>query len=232
MDGVQRQAGPLRSFGRRRGKPLSPRQERLVGEILPLIALPLQAPPPEPLSKLFAVPTSQTWLEIGFGGAEHLVWQARRNPAIGFIGVEPYRNGVVKALDAIETFGLDNIRIVDGDARDVLAWLPAASVDRVFVLFPDPWPKKRHRKRRLINEETIGAVARVLRRGGELRLGSDIADYIAQMLEVTLRSGGFRWLAERAADWRKRPEDWPQTRYEAKARAAGRFCAYLRFERL
>lgn len=229
---MQRPGGPLRSFGRRKGKPLSPRQERLARDVLPRVGLPIEAPPPEPLSGLFAVPTSETWLEIGFGGAEHLVWQAKSNPAVGLIGIEPYLNGVVKALDAIETLCLRNLRIMAGDARDALAWLPAASIARVFVLFPDPWPKKKHKKRRLLNAQTLGAIARVLRRGGELRLGSDIPDYVAQMLEVTLRTGAFRWLAERPADWRERPDDWPQTRYEAKARAAGRTCAYLRFERL
>jgi tRNA (guanine-N7-)-methyltransferase len=222
----------LRSFGRRKGKPLSPRQERLVSDVLPRVALELAKPAPGRLGKLFTAKTTETWLEIGFGGAEHLVTQAKRNPGVGFIGVEPYLNGVVKALDAIETAGLGNVRIHDGDARDVLAWLPPASISRVFVLFPDPWPKTRHRKRRLVNAETMRAVARVMRAGGELRLASDIPDYVAQMLEATLRTGAFRWLAERPADWRSRADDWPETRYEAKARAEGHSCAYLRFERL
>ena len=229
---MQRQGGPLRSFGRRKGKPLSPRQERLVADVLPRVAVDLLAPAPEPLSRLFATPVSDVWLEIGFGGAEHLLWQARSNPAVGLIGVEPYLNGIVKALDGIEADGLGNLRVFDGDARDVLGWLPAGSIGRLFVLFPDPWPKKRHRKRRLLNAATLGSIARVLRAGGELRLASDIADYVAEMLETTLRAGAFRWLAERPADWRARPDDWPATRYEAKARAAGRSCAYLRFERL
>ncbi|KAB2850983.1 MAG: tRNA (guanosine(46)-N7)-methyltransferase TrmB [Hyphomicrobiaceae bacterium] len=231
MGGVQRPGGPLRSFGRRKGKPLSPRQERLVKDVLPRVALDLGEPAPAPLTGLLTTETSEVWLEIGFGGAEHLVWQAKRNPCVGFIGVEPYLNGIVKALDAIETADLRNVRVHDGDARDVLAWLPPASVARAFVLFPDPWPKMRHRKRRLLNPEALRAIARVLRPGGELRLASDIADYVAQMLEVALRSEAFSWLAERPADWRSRPDDWPATRYEAKARAEGRSCAYLRFER-
>lgn len=232
VDGVPLERGPLRSFGRRKGKPLSPRQERLLSDVLPRVVLPISAPPPDPLSRLFAVETRDTWLEIGFGGAEHLILQARSNPSVGCIGVEPYLNGIVKAVDGIEAFALGNVRIFDGDARSVLEWLPAGSIARVFVLFPDPWPKKRHRKRRLLNDATLGAIARVLRAGGELRLASDIPDYVAEMLEVTLRTHAFRWLAERPADWRMRPDDWPPTRYEAKARAAGRPCAYLRFERL
>lgn len=223
----------LRSFGRRRGRVLSPRQQGLMQEKLPRLALDLTAPPPAPLTKLFAgAPPSDVWLEIGFGGAEHLLWQAREHPQIGLIGCEPFEDGVAKALIGIEEQGLDNIRLHPEDARDVLRWLPAQSLGRAFILFPDPWPKKRHNKRRLINPALIGELARVLRPGAELRIGTDIADYLRTILMALLPNPRFRWRCTRADDWRRRPADWPPTRYEAKALREGRVCTYLRFERV
>jgi tRNA (guanine-N7-)-methyltransferase len=221
----------LRSYGRRRGRKASPRQQALATDLLPRLQVPLDTPPPEPLSMLGGPDCREVWLEIGFGGGEHLVWQAEKNPDVLLIGCEPFMDGVAKVLDAVATRGLANIRLHADDARAVLRWLRPGSIDRAFVLFPDPWPKARHRKRRLVNSETIDALARVMRVGAELRLGTDIGDYAGQMLEVVLASGAFDWQANRPADWRERPADWPSTRYEEKGIREGRRCAYLRFVR-
>ena len=221
----------LRSYGRRRGRKASPRQQALIEDLLPRLQLPLEAPAPAALLGLDDRRFREAWLEIGFGGGEHLVWQAEHNPEILMIGCEPFMDGIAKVLDAVANRDLANIRLQADDARTVLRWLQPRSIDRAFVLFPDPWPKTRHRKRRLVNSETVGALARVLRPGAELRLGTDIGDYAAQMLEVVLASKAFAWQANRAADWRERPDDWPSTRYEQKAIREGRRCAYLRFRR-
>jgi tRNA (guanine-N7-)-methyltransferase len=219
----------LRSYGRRKGKPLSARKERLITELLPRLRLNLKEPPPR---DLFSVPVKEVWLEIGFGSGEHLLWQAEQHQDIGFIGCEPFVNGMGSLLGAVADRGIATIRVHDGDARDVLAWLPDGSMSRIFILFPDPWPKKRQLKRRLISEETVSALARVLRSGGELRFASDSGDYAAQTLFLIAKGSAFAWLAERASDWRARPADWPETRYERKALAEGRKPVYLSFERL
>ncbi len=154
---------PLRSYGRRKARPLSERKDRLLDELLPRSRLPLATPAPSPLTSLFAQPVMDVWLEIGFGSGEHLAWQAGHHPDIGCIGCEPFINGVASLLGRIEDSGLKTVRIHDGDAREVLGWLPKASIGRIFVLFPDPWPKKRHLKRRLLSPETVTQLARVLR---------------------------------------------------------------------
>jgi len=223
---------PLRSYGRRKGKPLSARKERLIAELLPRLRLNLKEPAPGQLSDLFSLPVREVWLEIGFGSGEHLLGQAEQNQDIGFIGCEPFVNGMGTLLGAIETRGIETIRVHDGDARDVLAWLPDRSVSRIFILFPDPWPKKRQLKRRLISEDIVATLARVLRAGGELRFASDSGDYAAQTLFFMEKSGGFACRVERAADRGKRPSDWPETRYERKALADGQRCVYLKFWRL
>ena len=222
-------AAPLRSYGRRKAKPLSARQERLIGELLPRLRLDLAHEPPRSLAALFPKPVKEVWLEIGFGSGEHLLWQAERREDVGFIGCEPFINGMASLLGAVETSGIATIRVHDGDARDVLAWLPDGSIGRIFLLFPDPWPKKRQLKRRLLSRETVKALARVLRRGGEFRFASDDANYAAQALLLARTSGDFIWKAERAADWREREGDWPETRYERKALGDGRKAIYLRF---
>jgi len=229
-------AGPayeLRSFGRRRGRKLSPRQQGLVEGRLREISVDLSSPAPQPLTALFAKPVRETWLEIGFGGGEHLLWQARANPDIGLIGCEPFLDGVVKVVSAIDESGgaLGNVRLHPDDARPLLRWLPEASISRAFILFPDPWPKARHQKRRLVSEATLRELARVMAPGAELRLGTDIADYARWMLIAVAREGSFVWTAQGPSDWRERPADWPQTRYEAKAVAAGRRCNYFRLLR-
>jgi len=220
---------PLRSYGRRKARPLSERKDRLLDELLPRLRLPLATTAPAPLTSLFAQPVMEVWLEIGFGSGEHLAWQAGHHPEVGCIGCEPFINGVASLLGRIEVSGLKTVRIHDGDAREVLDWLPKASIGRVFLLFPDPWPKKRHLKRRLLSPDTVAQLARVLRQGGELRFATDSGDYAGQALRTLLASGAFQWKAESAKDWRGRPPDWPETRYERKALAEARKPAYLSF---
>ncbi len=222
----------LRSYGRRRARALSGRQKRLWQGVLPRVAMPSNPAALQHPAQLFTPPVSQVWLEIGFGGGEHLVWQAAQNLDVGFIGCEPFEDGIVKVLSAIESDRLTNIRLHADDARPLLRLLPDASVDRIFVLFPDPWPKIRHRKRRLVSIEMVVELARITRDGGELRLATDIDDYACGMLLAMSGSSGFCWLAHGPQDWRQRPADWPQTRYEAKAVAAGRRCYYFRFQRI
>jgi tRNA (guanine-N7-)-methyltransferase len=231
-DVPQTEHPPLRSYGRRKGHRLSPYKSRLMAERLPVLRLDLARPAPQPLTALFPATVGEVWLEIGFGAGEHLIWQAERHPQTGLIGCEPFLNGVASLLSRADQGDLANFRLHDGDARAVLAWLPAGSISRVFLLFPDPWPKMRHRKRRLLEPETAVQLARVLRPGGEFRFASDFGDYLAQALLVLQRSGAFEWLAEGAQAWRQRGEDWPETRYERKALNDGRKCAYLRFRRV
>lgn len=223
---------PLRSFGRRKGKRLSPRKERLLVEQLPAMRPNLNAPAPEDPCALLTVPVREVWLEIGFGSGEHLLWQALRNPDIGVIGCEPFINGVSSLLGAVEDRGLRNVLVHDGDARDILAWLPAGSIARIFILFPDPWPKKRQAKRRLLSPPFIASLAGVLRPGGELRFGSDDMNYARETLLAVNRSDAFVWTAQKASHWRMRPEDWPETRYERKALSEGRKPVYLRWRRV
>ncbi len=221
----------LRSFGRRRGRKLSARQTHLLAELGPSVRPDLSRPAPENVKELFAAPVAQVWLEIGFGGGEHLVAQARANPNVGLIGCEPFEEGVVKVLTLIETEGLANIRLHPDDVRPLLRWLPERSLDRAFILFPDPWPKARHRKRRLVATPLLDQLARALKPGAELRLATDIGDYARTMLAALMRHPSFRWTATRASDWRVRPADWPPTRYEAKALREGRRSTYLKFVR-
>jgi tRNA (guanine-N7-)-methyltransferase len=223
---------PLRSYGRRKSKPLSARKERLIGELLPRFRLDLRHNPPERLTALFEAPVSEVWLEIGFGSGEHLLWQAERHLEIGFIGCEPFLNGMASLLGAVEERGLKTIRVHYGDARDVLAWLPEGSIGRIFILFPDPWPKKRQLKRRLLSPDTVTALARVLRQGGEFRFASDDADYAAQALLLMQQSGAFASTDGSSSDRQERPADWPETRYERKALSEGRKPVYLVWRRL
>ena len=181
--------------------------------------------------EVLAPPGRAIWLEIGFGGGEHLAEQAETHPEIGFIGCEVFENGIARLVTAIEHRGLDNIRVFADDARVLLAALPAESIARVFALFPDPWPKARHHKRRLIAPATLDRLALIMADDAELRLATDDPDYLRWMLEHATAHPEFAWLARRPGDWRERPDDWPATRYEAKARVAGRVPAFLRFIR-
>jgi len=222
----------LRSFGRRRGRRLSPRQAALLEHGLPHLAISLSQPAPVELDRLFVPPVAEVWLEIGFGGAEHLTWQARANPHVGLIGCEPFADGIVKALSAIEEANLSNVRIHGDDARPLLRWLPAASIARTFILFPDPWPKKRHHKRRLVSPAILAELARVMRPGAELRIATDVGHYARAILLAVNQQQSFRWTAAGPGDWRERGIDWPPTRYEQKALLEGRRCSYFRFQRL
>ena len=222
----------LRTYGRRKGHRLSARKTRLLDELLPKLRLDLEAPPPAPLASLFPGSHSQVWLEIGFGAGEHLVWQAQANPHIGFIGCEPFINGVATLLGEIDARKLANILIHDGDAREVLDWLADASLARIFLLYPDPWPKARHHKRRLMSPRTLAAFARVMNRDAQLRVASDSGDYVRTTLEAVFAGKDFEWLAEGPADWRARPPDWPQTRYEKKALGEGGKAHSLIFRRV
>jgi tRNA (guanine-N7-)-methyltransferase len=171
------------------------------------------------------------WLEIGFGGGEHLAAQAAANPTVGFLGCEPFLNGVASLIRSIDADGLANIRLHADDVRPVLERLPDGCLGRIFVLFPDPWPKTRHHGRRIIQHESVATFHRLLRPGAEFRYASDDMDYVRWTLFRVLAHGGFSWTAEGASDWRERPADWPGTRYEAKAIAQGRRPAFLRFVR-
>lgn len=220
-----------RTYGRRKGHRLSPRKQKLFDALLPALRPDLEAPPPNPLTCLFAQPVSEVWLEIGFGAGEHLFWQAKANPHAGIIGCEPFINGVAALLGALDDDPLPNVRIWDGDAREVLDWLPGDCLARVFILHPDPWPKLRHHKRRLVSAKTLNVLARAMRPGAELRVATDIGDYVRSSLEAVRLSGAFEWRAESSADWRTPPADWPQTRYERKALKEGRKAIYLSFRR-
>jgi tRNA (guanine-N7-)-methyltransferase len=222
----------LRSYGRRRGRSPSARQRSLWSDVLPRVALPRDAETLRSLPELFSPPVREVWLEIGFGGGEHLVWQAKANPDVGLIGCEPFEDGVVKMLSAIDAEALTNVKICADDARPLLRLLPEGSIGRAFILFPDPWPKKRHHKRRLVSAETLAQLARLMPRGAELRIATDIAEYAHAILLAVQGEGSFRWTAAAADDWRRRSADWPQTRYEAKAARDGRRCYYFRFVRI
>jgi tRNA (guanine-N7-)-methyltransferase len=217
-------------FGRRKGHALKPRQAALLDTLLPRLALDLAAPAPADLRALFNG-VDEVRLESGFGGGEHLVAEAERHLRTGFIGVEPFINGMAKALSAIQQRNLENIRLYHGDATDMLAWLPAASLMRFDLLYPDPWPKRRHWKRRFVQDNSVASIARVLRPGGEFRFASDIADYAAWTLLRLMRSPDFTWTAEQASDWRQPWPGFSGTRYEAKAKREGRVPCYLIFRR-
>jgi tRNA (guanine-N7-)-methyltransferase len=218
-------------FGRRKGHPLRPHQAALMESLLPRLALDLGTLAPAPLASLFAHAPDAIALEIGFGRGEHLVAQAAAHPHMGFFGCEPFVNGMAKALALIEAQGLANIRLHFGDASDLLAWLPPAALARIDLLYPDPWPKRRHWKRRFVQEARIVELARVLRPGGVFRYATDWPDYAAWTLERLMRSPFFSWTAERADDWRRPWPEFTSTRYEAKAVQAGRAPCYLVFQR-
>lgn len=205
-------------------------QARLLSELLPRVAVPAEGPL-EPLT-LFTPPVHTVRVEIGFGGGEHLVREALANPETGFIGCEPFVNGVAKLLAQIESHGLANVRIHSGDARAVLARLAPGSIDRVDLLYPDPWPKRRQRKRRFVSDETLALIAACLKPDGTLRFASDIDDYTGWTLEHVMRGHRFRWHAGRPSHWREPWSGWQATRYEQKARREGRDSAYLTFTRL
>jgi tRNA (guanine-N7-)-methyltransferase len=219
-------------YGRRKGHRLRPGRRRLLEELLPglLVSVP-ESGQLDP-GTLFPERREGLWLEIGFGGGEHLVAQAAAHPQVGLIGCEPYVSGVARALSLIKARQLENVRLFMDDARLLMGALPDACLARIFVLFPDPWPKTRHHKRRIVNPGTAAEFARLLRPSGELRLATDDPSYARAMLLALRARPELQWQAKRPADWRSRPAGWPPTRYEEKALAAGRACVYLRFLRV
>jgi tRNA (guanine-N7-)-methyltransferase len=218
-------------FGRRKGHALRPRQATLFETLLPKLAIDLSKPAPADLRSLFG-DVDDVRVESGFGGGEHLIAETERNPRIGFIGIEPFVNGMAKALASIEERGLANVRLHHGDATDVLAWLPPASLSRFDLIYPDPWPKRRHWKRRFVQDASVDAIARIVRPNGEFRFASDIPDYVSWTLARLMRSPDFVWTAERADDWRIPWPGFTRTRYEAKALRQGRVPCYLIFRRV
>ena len=218
-------------FGRRRGKSLRPAQAQVAAELLPRLKLDLSQPAPADLAGLFAVPVSAVRLEIGFGGGEHLHHEAGRFPAAGFIGVEPFVNGMAKFLSRLNEAPRPNLRLYDDDATRLLDWLPDASLDGIDLFYPDPWPKKRHFKRRFVNPANLDRFARLMKGGGRFRFASDIDGYVDWTLLACKAHGAFDWQARSALDWRSPYEGWPGTRYEAKAIREGRTPAYLTFLR-
>lgn len=221
-----------RTFGRRQGRRLRTAQQALLRDLLPR----LRVDPPADgraldLETLFGRPRPRVNLEIGFGAGEHLAWQAARDPEAGFIGAEVFLNGVVGLLRLAKAAGLENLRIHHGDALSLLGLLPEASLDRVFILFPDPWPKLRHHKRRLIQPEVLDRLAVVMKDEAELRLATDHGPYLRWILARLTCRPDFAWRVRGPADWRERPDDWPATRYEMKALGEGRRPAFLRFVR-
>jgi tRNA (guanine-N7-)-methyltransferase len=242
MSGAQAERKRGMLYGRRKGPALSAHQQHLFDCLLPRFALdPIFDADPR---NYFSEPVENVWLEVGFGGGEHLIWQAQHHSNVGLIGAEPYVNGVVKLLshmDSLSPLGGEaeedsaegddadppfprrgkgslgwNIRLYPGDARDILEALPDQSLGRAFILFPDPWPKTRHHKRRFIQMNTLNELARVMKPRAELRFASDDSDYVEWTLERLMEHPGFQWTATRATNWRTRPRDWPPTRYEGK----------------
>lgn len=228
---------PFRNFyGRRYGKRLRPGQRRLLDENLEPLSVPrlssasLSTPSEIVCSQLFGR-DRPVWLEIGFGAGEHLVHQAQCHPEVNILGCEPFINGVASLLGKLRDQPLANIRIHPGDVRDVMDILPDASISRAFLLYPDPWPKKRHHRRRFMNPEFLTPLARVMTRGSQLRLATDVADYARQALEQIRINSPFFWVASNKRDWETPWDHWPSTRYEAKACREGRKPIYLTFRR-
>ena len=218
----------LPSFGRRHGRTLRPAQKALFTEVLPRLLITL----PEgnlSLQELFLHPDRPLWVEIGFGAGEHLLEQARRNPEVNFIGCEPYINGVATLLAGVKQHNLSNIRILEEDARLLLLKLPDNSIERLFILFPDPWRKNRHHKRRIIAPPSLPIFYAKLKQGGKLRIATDHYDYGVWILENMLLFRQLRWLATRHTDWENPPEGWVPTRYQAKALAQEREPLFLEY---
>jgi tRNA (guanine-N7-)-methyltransferase len=219
-------------FGRRKGHKLRIHQADLIDNLLPHLALEISTPAPDNLTDIFESKPDAVRLEIGFGGGEHLIAEAQAFPDIGFIGCEPYVNGMAKILTQIEAHNIGNVRLYAGDAAELLAWAPPRSMARIDLIHPDPWPKRRHWKRRFVQDATIAAMARILKPEAEFRFVSDIDDYCAWTLAHLSRSPDFSWMAERAADWREPWAGYTMTRYGRKAEREGRVAAYLRFRRI
>ncbi len=221
-----------RFHGRRRGRKLRLKQQGLLDDLLPELAIDVTdaALVGDP-AKLFPQPVRDVWLEIGFGAGEHLVEQSARHPDVGFIGAEPFINGVARLLAQIEVGKPANIRLLVDDVRPLLSALPGGCLGRVFILFPDPWPKARHHQRRIVNRQSLDWLANAMKPGAELRLATDDGGYLRWMLRELLDHPEFEWAARCASDWRRRPADGVETRYERKNRSGGFGPVYLSFVR-
>ena len=219
-------------FGRRKGHKLRAHQAYLIEHLLPRLALDIGGASPPDLAGMFDPPADAVRLEIGFGGGEHLVAEALAFPDTGFIGCEPYVNGMAKILTQIEAHNIGNIRLFAGDAAELLAWAPPRALARIDLIHPDPWPKRRHWKRRFVQDATVAAMARALKPDGEFRFVSDIDDYCAWTLAHLSRCPAFIWTAERADDWRRPWAGYTMTRYGRKAEREGRRGAYLQFRKV
>ena len=218
-------------FGRRKGHKLRHHQADLMQSLLPDLSIDIGKPPPERAGLLFGADVASVRLEIGFGGGEHLLAEADSHPATGFIGCEPYVNGLAKILAQLHSQPRLNVKLFAGDAAQLIAWLPRASLLRIDLIHPDPWPKRRHWKRRFVQNDTIAAMARAIARDGEFRFVSDVDDYSAWTLAHLQRSPDFVWTGERADDWRKPWAGYTMTRYGRKAEREGRRASYLIFRR-
>jgi len=216
-------------YGRRRRHKLRPNRQALIDTRLPDLRITLPADGTLDPEAAFYGPLRDIWLEVGFGGGEHLAAQARAHPDIGFIGCEPFINGVTNLLSLIERDGLTNVRIFDDDARKLFAALPGAVFGRVFALYTDPWPKKRHHRRRFISDDTVEPLIRLMKDDAQLRLASDHMGYVGWMLEHLTRCPQLVWGARSKRDWAEPPSDWVETRYEKKAKEKGLAAAYLCF---
>jgi tRNA (guanine-N7-)-methyltransferase len=231
--GGDSEASSPRLYGRRKGRPLRKRKAGLIEDALPRLTFPLptEGAPFDPHA-IFPHAVDDVWLEVGFGSGHHLAWQAAQHRNVGVIGCEPFVNGVAALLAMVDEQDLyDTVRVHPDDARPLLDALPDASIGRAFVLFADPWPKKRHWDRRFIGPENLPRLARVLKDDAELRLASDDMSLVRWMLEHTLKHQDFVWTARGPQDWRERPADWPATRYEEKALIAGRKPVFMTFKR-
>lgn len=206
---------PLKTFGRRGGRPLSGRQKVLMDELLPIVSVPIRSGEALAPEGLFAN-AKEIWLEIGFGGGEHVSGQAKANPQAGILASEVFFEGIAKLLSQIDDAGLQNVRVWPEDARELVTGLTAACIDRAFILFPDPWPKARHQKRRIIQPNFLDDLARVMKPGGRVRFATDVRSYADEALERFLAHPAFEWTATSAEDWQAAPEDHIKTRYQEK----------------
>ena len=230
MDGDKQK---LRFYGRRKGHKLSQGRLVLIEKRLPEVLIPLRSgeTPLDP-SHLFCPPVKEVWMEIGFGAGEHLAHHAMANPDVGFLGIEPFINGIATLLSKMEQRGMTNIRLLNDDVRLLLDNLTENSLSRVFIIFSDPWPKKRHHRRRLFSHDLLDKLSRQMQPDSELRFASDNMSYVRHALEVVIRRVDFTWEPTGSKDWRYPPSDTIETRYGAKARRAGRPSIYLNFKRV
>lgn len=219
----------LRTFGRVKGRILAQNVQKIVDEKLPALLVPEDTSDPK---AVFNRSVKEVIVEIGFGSGEHLAHLAKQNPDIGYIGCEPYLNGIATLLQTIDQENIQNIRIFRGDARVLLTQFPEYSISKIFVLFPDPWPKRKHHKKRLISGEFPALLARLIKPGGGLLLATDHTDYACWMLSFMLRETAFEWQAKSPEDWAREPKGWVETRYQQKAKKQGRNAVFFSFLRV